>query len=196
VRSPPRQKILLFRPAESTGKTELDKDDQPGGHLSDSRPFRRAPKIYPETKRPMKLSANFTLNEFIQSRTAKEQGLDNFPSDHVIQVLRFTAAGMERIRACLDGAPIHITSAYRSIEVNDAVGGEKFSQHVKGEAVDFICPAFGTPREIAFHLHDKLGMLGVDQMILEGTWIHVSFTLSPRREMLTLSHGKYLKGVV
>ena len=39
---------------------------------------------------------------------------------------------------------VKITSAKRSAEKNAAVGGVETSQHVRGEAVDFVCPySFG-----------------------------------------------------
>lgn len=41
------------------------------------------------------------------------------------------------------GKPVHITSGYRTVEHNAAVGGSKSSQHLLGQAADFY--AEGVP---------------------------------------------------
>lgn len=143
----------------------------------------------------MQLTEHFTLSDFTYSSKAQEHEIDNTPSSDIIEQLKSTAAGLERLRHALLN-PILISSGYRCPALNAIVGGQPTSQHMKGEAADFICPKFGTPREIAFYLSDKLGMLGVDQLIMEGTWIHASFTLQPRGQLLTLSNGKYVIGLV
>jgi zinc D-Ala-D-Ala carboxypeptidase len=141
------------------------------------------------------LSQNFAEIEFIVSKTAQRLGIDNTPSVDIMEKINQTMAGMERIRAFLSH-PIQVLSGYRCPDLNQAVGGAKDSQHMKGEACDFICPDFGTPKTICLSLVPKLIQLGIDQMIMEGTWVHVSFTHMPRYEVLSYREGKYLKGVV
>jgi hypothetical protein len=91
--------------------------------------------------------------------------------------------------------PVLVNSWYRSPQVNWNVGGSKTSQHVKGEAVDFRCPGFGTPLEVCRFLSEHLAELGIDQLIYEVTWVHVSFSARPRHQALTYCRGKYLKGI-
>ncbi len=57
------------------------------------------------------------------------------------------------------------------------------SAHVTGNAADFICPAFGVPLDIV----KKIAASGVkfDQLIQEGTWVHISFDPAMRQEVLT-----------
>jgi hypothetical protein len=141
------------------------------------------------------MTTHFTLEEFVRSQTAERLKLHNLPSKEIIEKLHFTMAGMERIRALL-GVPIKVNSGYRSEELNRAVKGSKNSQHMKGEACDFVCPAFGTPLEVCVHLWPNIKILGIDQLIYENTWIHVSFTLNPRHEVYTLKQGKYLLGII
>lgn len=144
----------------------------------------------------MKLSENFSLEEFCFSLTANEKKIANVATPEIIESLKFTAAGLERIRKALGDRPIRVTSAFRCEELNRAVGGVKTSQHVRGEAADFVCPAFGTPKEIVFALSHALPELGIDQIICEGTWVHVSFTKNPRHVVLTLTKKGFVKGAV
>jgi hypothetical protein len=54
------------------------------------------------------------------------------------------------------GAPITLTSTYRSPAYNIAVGGEKHSYHMRFMAVDFSSPK-GTPAQWAAMLHKMRG---------------------------------------
>lgn len=143
----------------------------------------------------MQLTKNFSLLEVIHSDAAMKLNLDNMPSFTVMQNVKFTAAGLERVRALLN-QPIKINSWFRSIDVNKAVGGSKNSQHMLGQAVDFTCPDFGSPTLVALEIAKQAKIIGVDQLILESSWVHVSFTLNPRYEVLTLKAGKYLSGII
>lgn len=134
-------------------------------------------------------------HELIRSKIAMERSIINEPPIAVEEAIRITLAGCERVRAFL-AFPMHIHSGYRCEELNEAVGGSKNSQHKRGEAVDFTCPDFGDPREVAVALQPNLRILGIDQMILESTWVHLSITLEPRCEVLTWTRGRYIPGIV
>jgi uncharacterized protein YcbK (DUF882 family) len=56
-------------------------------------------------------------------------------------------------------APIRINSAYRSPSYNEAVGGSKNSQHMKGRAADIVVEGY-TPDEVADTI-DKLIFNGI-----------------------------------
>jgi len=134
----------------------------------------------------MTISEHFTLEEFSFSETAARLGLDNTPIPIVITNLGFVAAAMERIRTLLGDRPIVVHSGYRSVAVNQAVGGVATSAHCHGLACDFVCPAFGTPAEVALAIL-KSG-IEYDQLILEYGWVHVGLAqegLLSRREALT-----------
>ena len=136
----------------------------------------------------MMLSPNFALSEFTESQTAARLGLDNDPPAELYETLKATARCMEDIRDLLGGKPVLISSAYRSPEVNKAVGGSANSQHTKGEAVDFTCPKFGTPREIVTKIKDS--PLLFDQLILEyDRWVHISFSTRNRRQVLIIDRN-------
>lgn len=130
------------------------------------------------------LSDHFTLDELTRSEVGIRRGLDNTPPPEIVETLRFLASKLEEVRAVLN-APMHINSAYRGPKVNAAVGGAPTSQHSKGEAADFVAPGFGTPLATCRAIVDA--GIDFDQLIYEGSWVHVSFTLDrqPRRQVLT-----------
>ena len=140
----------------------------------------------------MQLSEHFSLGEFIYSETGQRLGLDNIPSETVIAQLGRTARALEEVRTLL-GHPILVLSGYRSPEVNHAVGGALNSQHVLGEAVDFICPAFGTVYDVAMEIANS--DIKFDQLIYEKNWIHISFVAVPRGERLTKRKIGYITGI-
>jgi hypothetical protein len=143
----------------------------------------------------VQLSPHFSLSEFTISQTASRLGVDNTPDETVIARLKQTAEGMEEVRDLLGGKPILISSGYRSLAVNRALGSSDTSAHVKGYAVDFICPAFGSPLAICKALSKSKGF-EFDQWIEEkGQWVHISFDPRMRGQVLTMRDGKYASGL-
>ena len=135
----------------------------------------------------MTLSEHFELSEFTLSQTASRLRIDNNPPSHVLAKLGTTAQGLELVRTLLGNKPINISSGYRSPHLNAAVKGAKDSQHQFGEAVDFTCPAFGTPAQIVAAI--VASDIRYDQVIQEfssgnGGWVHISF--SPRQRLQAL----------
>lgn len=142
-----------------------------------------------------KISEYFTWQEVIASDAAARFKLDNsVPVELQAEAVK-TALKMDSVREVL-GKPVLVSSWYRSPAVNRNVGGSKFSQHMKAQAVDFVCPDFGTPYEVCKELEKFKAELGIDQLIYEITWVHVSFADRPRGEVLTYRSGNYMKGVV
>lgn len=138
----------------------------------------------------MKLSPNFTLEELTHSETAVRRGIKNEANPVIQNNLTIVAANMESVRDLLEGNPIIISSGYRNMEVNRIIGGSVKSAHMLGWAVDFICPRFGTPKQIVDKLKDS--DIKFDQVIEEGTWVHISFAPERRRQILkaTFKNGK------
>ncbi len=136
----------------------------------------------------MQLTEHFSLEELTFSSTAQRLGIDNTPDAGTVTRLTVLANGLEIVRSLLK-APMHIDSGYRCQELNKAVGGVANSAHLEGYAADFICPAFGTPTEIAKAIVGS-GML-FDQCIQEGTWVHISFDPCARRQAMTATFGPH-----
>lgn len=147
------------------------------------------------------MTEHFSLQEMIKSSTAERLKIDNRPPPEVMAHLQRSAEGLERIRAAVGGHPIQILSMYRCQALNVAVGGTPASQHVMGQAADIVCPGFGSVHDLALFIFTNAKALGVDQVIKEknklgSEWVHVSFSLKPRHQALTIVNGKTLTGIV
>lgn len=144
----------------------------------------------------MNLSPNFTLDEATFSETATRLGINNQPNPQQLENMKLSAEGMEAIRKLL-GKPIRVSSWLRLPEVNKAIGGASKSSHMDGWAIDFVCPSYGSPYEVAKALKDS--DIQVDQVIYEfGRWVHVSFAPAMRNQFLTIfkPQNKYVSGIL
>jgi zinc D-Ala-D-Ala carboxypeptidase len=134
----------------------------------------------------MNISEHFTLEELCFSEVASRFGLDNTPDPTVMKHLHLLAGVMERVRTLLANKAMFVHSAYRSVQVNKAIGGVETSAHCLGLACDFVCPMFGTPLEVAVAIHNS--DIEYDQLILEYGWVHIGLArdgMLSRREALT-----------
>lgn len=144
------------------------------------------------------LSPSFDLAQLLFSDTARERGIANHPLPEHLPHLRLLAAALEELQLLL-GAPVQVTSAYRSPELNAAVGGVPRSRHALGLAADFACPGFGTPLQVAQAI--AASAIVFDQIIHEfGRWVHFGLAVpgeAPRRQLLTIcsSAEGYLDGL-
>lgn len=123
------------------------------------------------------LSPHFALAEL----TRTGSGLPNEPGpEHRARLAALCARVLEPARAAL-GVPIRVTSGFRSAAVNAAIGGSRSSQHMLGEAADFVPVGFPGGVEAAMaRLASEIraGRLVVDQLIVypSGGFLHVSYT--------------------
>lgn len=121
---------------------------------------------------------NFSYDELIASTVAKRLGLDNTPNEQEKERLRQLAEDILQPIRDAWRSPIIVNSAYRSEEVNKAVGGVKNSQHRLGEAADITIGGKERNKKL-FNFINKLiqkGDIYVGQLIDEYSysWIHVS----------------------
>jgi zinc D-Ala-D-Ala carboxypeptidase len=146
------------------------------------------------------LSKYFTLDEMIASQTAVRKHIDNTPSAEIIENLKEACTKADRVRDLL-GSQMIVTSGFRSMKLNTAVGGSKTSSHMQGNAMDFRCPDFGTPKEVFDFLKKNLREKNIhfDQLILEfpntpSTWVHIGFGSEMRGEILVYDGKSYSLG--
>lgn len=141
------------------------------------------------------LTQHFRLSELTVTGT----GLDNTPDDAQIGLLTTLAEFLEKCRLQLRNEPVLIDSAFRSTEVNEAVGGVPNSAHTLCFGADIRCPMFGTPWDVAQALNnaEEAGKIKFDQLIYEETWVHISRDPQLRGERLTHNaDGSYTNGLV
>ena len=113
------------------------------------------------------MTEHFTLEELTFTN---HREFDNTPNKVQIHQLNRLANFLETVRALL-GKPILVDSAFRSPEVNHAVGSTSISQHLKGCAADIRVPGM-TPAEVVEAIYEA--KLPYDQLILELGWTHIS----------------------
>jgi putative chitinase len=117
----------------------------------------------------MNLSENFTYEELTHT---DHREFDNTPNEAEMANLVRLANFLEQIKEILGGKTIIINSAFRSAEVNRAVGSTDKSQHRHGCAADLRVPGM-TPDEVVSAI--IASGLPYDQCIREfDRWTHVS----------------------
>ena len=142
----------------------------------------------------MKLSKNLSLAEVTKSTTAKRLNIDNAPDEWVTENLRQIAINIFQPLRDAFGCPIYVSSGYRSVDLNSAIGGSKRSQHVEGRALDLDADVYGncTNSQIFNHIRENLEF---DQLIWEfgdqdnPDWVHVSYVYGG------VNRGRCLKAV-
>lgn len=143
----------------------------------------------------MKISKHFTLDEFLQSQTAKRHGIDMTPSSEIVANLSALAVNVLDPLRVHAKCPIIISSGFRPPELNRRVGGSSTSQHMDGEASDNKATKV-TPYNLC-QMAIRL-KLPFDQLIYEyGAWMHASYKRNgPQRgQVLTykMVAGKTMK---
>ena len=135
----------------------------------------------------MIITKNLTLQELIDSNTAKAKGIDNSPTnEHLRNLIEIANNIFQPLRDGI-GKPIRISSGYRSEKLNKAVGGSKTSQHNKGQALDLVATTGFTNKDIFDYIKKNLEF---DQLIFEfGTdknpdWVHVSYNKGKNRNQV------------
>lgn len=133
----------------------------------------------------MNLSEHFTLEELTHT---DHREYDNTPNESELANLKRLASFLEDVKNVLGGKPIMVNSAFRSKQVNDAVGSKDSSQHRVGCAADIRVPGM-TPDEVVRAV--IASNLGYDQVIREfDRWTHISVPnvagAAPRKSKLII----------
>jgi uncharacterized protein YcbK (DUF882 family) len=131
------------------------------------------------------MTPHFTLEELTHT---DHRTLDNTPNEQELANLQRLAEFLEDVKEALGGKPIMVNSAFRSKQVNDAVGSKDTSQHRIGCAADIRVPSM-TPDQVVRAI--IASDLGFDQVIREfDRWTHISIpnqaSGSPRKQALII----------
>jgi hypothetical protein len=120
------------------------------------------------------LSPHFSLEELTHT---DHREFDNTPNQDELANLNRLASFLEQVKSVLGGKPIMVNSAFRSKQVNDAVGSKDTSQHRIGCAADLRVPNM-TPDEVVKAI--IASGIGYDQIIREfDRWTHISVPSHP-----------------
>ena len=125
------------------------------------------------------MNLNFTISELIKSNEAINHNINNMPGvNELDNLLNLIFYCLQPIRDKLN-RPMIITSGYRCSQVNMLVRGKSNSQHLKGQAADFVVQGI-TPAELV----KKISAIDIeyDQLINEyDKWVHISFAKGNNR---------------
>lgn len=146
----------------------------------------------------MKLSNNFTLNEFTNSETAKKENISEqfTPPQEVIENLKFGALNIaEKIRT--EFGSFSPTVAYRCERLNKKIGGSNTSMHSTGEAFDetFIINGINISAQVFFWLIKS--NLPFTELIWEKgdsknpNWLHIGWKKQAEKEILVYNGKSY-----
>lgn len=134
------------------------------------------------------ISKHLTLAELTYSATAIRLGIVNTPNQLQIQNLKNLAEKVFEPTREHFNVPIHISSGYRIMNLNQALKGSITSQHCSGEAIDIDMKGDKVTNAQIFHwIKDNLKY---DQLIWEfgdkknPDWVHVSYCGKNRQQTL------------
>ena len=117
----------------------------------------------------MNLTEHFTLEELT---ITDHREFDNTPNETERANLVRLAELLEQVKVAIGGKPVMVNSAFRSKQVNDAVGSKDTSQHRLGCAADIRVPGV-TPDQVVKAI--MAAKLPFDQLIREfDRWTHIS----------------------
>lgn len=125
----------------------------------------------------------FTIEELCRSDKVRQMGIDNTPTEDVIDRLSDLVENVLDPAREKIGKPVAVSSGYRCPELNRAVGGVVTSQHVKGEAADLTTGNRKENERLFQIIRDNLPF---DQLIDEYdySWVHVSYRRSGNRKQI------------
>lgn len=121
----------------------------------------------------------FSIDEMLRSATAKKLGIDNMPSQDILNNIElFIETVLDPIREDW-GSAINVSSGYRCPELNKAVGGAKNSGHQYGFCCDLqVKGGMKMVRKLADFIFQWMldHQMKFDELLFERsgnvTWLH------------------------
>lgn len=121
----------------------------------------------------------FSIDEMLRSATAKKLGIDNRPSQDILNnLVLFIETVLDPIREDW-GSAINVSSGYRCPELNKAVGGAKNSGHQYGFCADLqVKGGMKMVRKLADFIFQWMldHQMKFDELLFERsgntTWLH------------------------
>jgi hypothetical protein len=137
------------------------------------------------------ISKYISYEEAVTSQTATRKAILNVPNEK--ELICMQLVGIRVFDAVREhfGTPLRVSSFFRCLLLNNAVGGSKTSQHCKGQAIDIQGTGKVTNKMIFDYIKENLDF---DQLIWEfgnennPAWVHVSYNSKEknRKQILTI----------
>jgi hypothetical protein len=118
---------------------------------------------------------NFRYKEFIKSDVAIRKNIRNIPNEKQWRNIEHLAVNvLQPIRKKF--GQIRITSGFRSVELNQTIGGSRYSNHCRGEASD-IEPVDTNIKlvDIMEYIVENLEFRTIIAEFFPAGWIHIVF---------------------
>ena len=133
----------------------------------------------------MNLTEHFTLEELT---ITDHREFDNTPNASETANLTRLADFLEQVKEAVGGKAVMVNSAFRSAQINAAVGSKETSQHRVGCAADIRVPSMTPDAVVKAIIAAKLPF---DQLIREfDRWTHISVpnteNTKPRGQVLII----------
>lgn len=128
------------------------------------------------------MDLKFSISELITSDTAARHNINNMPDirslDYMLELIYYVLQPLREIIK----KPMKITSGFRNSQVNRLVKGKNNSQHLTGQAADFVIEGMSPTQVI--EIVKKSG-IEFDQVINEyNQWTHISFNKGKNRKQV------------
>lgn len=144
------------------------------------------------------LTEHMSFSEFTKTGRAEFQDMNREQAKDYIVNMGLVAAQLESLRS-FTMQPILVKSGFRCPELNKAVGGSPTSQHMTGDAVDFVPKDFEDITGLNFIFDWCQRHLNYGQLILENPpnskpWIHIGMPRPGRKPTVyVFENGAYKK---
>jgi hypothetical protein len=149
-----------------------------------------------DLKKPIKGAPNFTYMEFIKSNTATRLGILNVPNEEQIKCIeKLCQIILQPVRN--NFGPIRITSGFRSQELCLKIGSTMYSNHTRGQAVDF--EPFNTKItlfSIYEWIYDNCDFRELIAEFFPGGWIHAAYRVNDNNRIVKLKDVNHNYDVV
>lgn len=137
------------------------------------------------------ISKYISYEEATTSQTATRKSISNVPSDKELINMQLVGIRVFDVIREHFNIPLRVSSFFRCLLLNNAVGGSKTSQHCKGQAIDMQGTDKVTNKMIFDFIKENLDF---DQLIWEfgneenPAWVHVSYVSKEknRKQILTI----------
>ncbi|RKZ10831.1 peptidase M15 [Candidatus Fermentibacteria bacterium] len=134
---------------------------------------------------------NFQYKEFVKSATALRKGIKNEPNEEQWRALEQLVANvLQPVRTRF--GRIRITSGFRSVELCEAVGSSKNSNHARGQAADIEPISEGTRMiDVVEFIYNELDFRTIIMEYFPTGWIHVDYRVGGNVKRLKLKDATH-----